>query len=64
MKIAFGHIKDNQTGQNAVKKLPRNCYCNPLNHCYCIMTSLSDYFVMNPDVIAKPDTALFCGQLT
>lgn len=64
MLIPFGHIKDNQDGTNAIKKLPRNCYCNPLNHSTCVVTAVFDYMALNPNVIAEAEEALFSGSLS
>ena len=64
LSISFGHLKDNQSGKNAIKKLPRNCYCNPLNHSCCVITGLFEYISTNPDIVSKPAEALFSGPLS
>lgn len=64
MSIAFGHVKDNQSGKNSIKKLPRNCYCNPLDHSCCVITGLFEYIATNPDIVSKPAEALFSGPLS
>ena len=63
LEIPFAHGKDQQTGDNQLKKLPRHCYSNPLN-CACDLPSaLLHYFVMNPDVINNPEECLFRGAI-
>ena len=63
MHIAFAHIKDAQDGSNAIKKLPRSLYCNPLTHSTCPVTAIFDYVVTNPDVISNPEESFFTGSL-
>jgi len=63
MQIPFGHIKDAQDGTNAIKKLPRNCYCNALNHSSCVVTAVFDYMALNPNIIAHSEEALFSGSI-
>ena len=63
LEINFGHIKDNQTAKNPIKKQGRNSYCNPLDLSSCPVTAIFDYMAMNSDIIAKPEEALFQGSL-
>jgi hypothetical protein len=63
MEIPFAHGKDQQKGDNQIKKLPRHCYANPLNFASDLPSSLFHYFVMNPDVISNSEEALFRGAV-
>lgn len=63
ISIPFSHSKDAQRGTNALKKLPRHCYCNPLKHSEDLASSLFDYLAMNPNVLANPNDSLFTGSL-
>ena len=59
--VPFAHEKRNQKGEDALRKLPRQCYCNPLDQSADIMSSLFHYMALNPDVIANKDGPLFTG---
>lgn len=61
IEIPFAHGKDQQTGDNQLKKLPRHCYANPLNLASDLPSSIFHYFVMNPDVITNCEELLFRG---
>ena len=60
--IPFSHSKDSQTGEDPTKRLPRQCYCNPLDQAADFISSIFHYMVLNPDVIAHPDGLLFQGS--
>ncbi|KAL7509504.1 hypothetical protein ACHAXN_010960 [Cyclotella atomus] len=63
LEIRFAHAKDQQRGDNSIKKLPRHCYANPLNAASDLPSTLLHYFAMNPTVIARPEEALFPGAI-
>eukprot|EP00804_Cyclotella_cryptica_P020114 CCRYP_020133-RA/>CCRYP_020133-RA protein AED:0.24 eAED:0.24 QI:0/0/0/1/1/1/2/0/687 len=63
-EIAFAHSKDQQTGDNAIKKLPRHCYANPLNFSSDLPSALFHYFALNPHVISNSEESLFPGSIT
>ena len=63
MQIMFAHGKDQQKGDNQVKKLPRHCYANPLNLASDLPSALFHYFVLNPDVLTNSQEALFRGDV-
>ena len=54
-EIQFGHIKDNQTSKNPIKKQGRNSYCNPYNLHACSLTAVFDYMALNPDIISNTE---------
>lgn len=60
--VPFAHEKRNQKGDDEIRKLPRQCYCNPLDFSSDIMSSLFHYMCMNPDVMAHPNGQLFPGS--
>jgi hypothetical protein len=60
--IPFTHEKRNQQGEDPLKKLPRQCYCNPLDFASDLASSLFHYMCSNPDVIANRDGSLFPGS--
>lgn len=49
MQIMFAHGKDQQKGDNQVKKLPRHCYANPLNLASDLPSALFHYFVLSAE---------------
>ena len=63
MSIPFAHSKDEQSGDNAVKKLPRHCYANPLNLACDLPSAMFHYLVLHPDVIANRQETFFSGSL-
>lgn len=63
LEIPFAHGKDQQTGDNQLKKLPRHCYANPLNLASDLPSALFHYFCTRPTIIAKPEEALFKGEV-
>ncbi|KAL7524621.1 hypothetical protein ACHAWF_001023, partial [Thalassiosira exigua] len=64
LEIPFAHLKDSQTGAAKIKKLPRNCYANPLNESFDLLLSLLHYLALNPDTIANEEEALFKGSMS
>jgi len=60
ISIFFAHQKNNQTGERT-QRHPRNIYPNPIEPFICPLLSLSLYFTLFPDVLAK-NGPLFPGQ--
>ena len=63
LEVPFGHMKDAQTGDNAIKKLPRSMYCNPLDHSCCVLVGIFDYLALNPHLLRNPNDPLFAGSV-
>ena len=61
--IPFAHGKDQQLGNNSLKKLPRHCYANPLNFASDLPSSILHYFTLNPHVIANSKESVFPGNV-
>jgi hypothetical protein len=62
IEIPFMHGKDQQTADNAIKKLPCHCYANSLDFASDLSSSLFHYMVLFPDVIANCEESLFPGS--
>lgn len=62
--IQFAHEKAHQTGNDATKKLPRNCFCNPLPGSWAsdFPSSIFHYFCLHPEAIAKPNDSILQGS--
>jgi len=61
--IPFAHEKANQTGNDPTKKLPRRCFCNPLEGHWStdLASSLFHYLALHPEAIAMPNYPLLQG---
>ena len=60
--IPFAHSKEAQLGDDPTKKLPRHCYCNPLDFKADYASCLFQYMAMFPDVIRNFEGPLFPGS--
>jgi hypothetical protein len=58
----FAHSKEEQTGADRRKRLPRHCFANPLEWEPDYMSSIFEYLATFPEILANPKGPLFPGS--
>lgn len=59
--IPFSHEKCNQAGDDALKRLPRHIYANPLDVSTDFTHKVFHYLVLHPELIAQPNSSMLKG---
>ena len=60
--IPFAHSKEEQTGSDRRKRMPRNVFGNPLDYLSDYDSALFDYLATFPEVLSDPSGRLFPGS--